>query len=114
MMSRFQCPADLIEDEEDYEGSSDDDDSTETLPLGISESLAKSNLAAAGTLVDEAPEKITVAGNRELLSDEVQDLFEKILKEVNLPYEPAEFQRVSVNVIGKNYSDQKKCKYTLL
>ena len=75
------------------------------------ESLAKSNLAAAGTLVDEAPEKITVAGNRELLSDEVQDLFEKILEEVNLPYEPAEFQRVSVNVLGKNYSDQ-KWKYT--
>ena len=99
---------DLTDDEEVNDSGSDDDVASDNISLGISENLARSNLAAAGSLVDEAPEKITVAGNRELLSDEVQVLLEKIVEEKNLPYQPTEFQRVSVNVLGKYCSDQIK------
>ena len=93
---------DLTDDEDESCDSSSEDETCDDLSLGISESLAKANLLNAGLIVDEAKEKITVAGNKEVFSHEVDVTLEKVLITLDLPYKLAEFQRVSVNVIGKN------------
>ena len=75
-------------------------DDVQELRLGISEAHARSNYRKAGEEVPEEPERITVAGNADLVEFEVNDLFEKMVDKLDLPYEPSEFQRVAVNVVG--------------
>ena len=103
-MSRSD-PLDLTDDEEEcHESSSDDEDTLENFSLGLSESLAKANLSYAGSLVEESSEKITIAGNKDIFSNEVDVTLERVLNTLDLPYELAEFQRVSINVLGKKYN----------
>ena len=69
--------------------------------LSISAELAKVNLEAAGSLVPEEAESITIEKNQELMCEEVENHLQQILEEVALPYDLAEFQRVAINAIGQ-------------
>ena len=72
-----------------------DDDSAIT--LGISVEQAMANYEAAGRDVDEEPDRITVAGNANLIKSEVDDLLTQIVSDLKLPYTLADFQRVAIN-----------------
>ena len=72
----------------------------EELKLGISEEQARKNYEAAGTLVVEEKESITVTDYAHLMNDDVDKQLDKVVDEVKLPYRPADFQRVAVNVLG--------------
>ena len=72
----------------------------EELKLGISEEQARKNYEAAGTLVVEEEESITVTDYAHLMNDDVDKQLDKVVDEVKLPYRPADFQRVAVNVLG--------------
>ena len=67
--------------------------------LGISEAEAMANYMAAGTEVEEEEDDITVAGNSGLISEEVEEILDSIVGELNLPYVPSDFQRVSINTV---------------
>ena len=101
-------PADNIF-HEDYQVEEDFDDEDDQLTesveeamdnLAISEVQASKNLAAAGIEVDEEDERITVEGNQHLMKPEVNDILNRIVCELNMSYQPAEFQRVAVNALG--------------
>ena len=68
--------------------------------LSISVGHARRNYDAAGTLVDENKETITVKEYAHLISEKVDDLLDKVVEETKLPYMPVDFQRVAVNVLG--------------
>ena len=68
--------------------------------LSITEDLARKNYVCAGEEVEEEPDKISVAANTHLMNQEVDVTLDRILSELNLPYEPSEFQRLGVNVAG--------------
>ena len=68
--------------------------------LGISEELARKNYIAAGTEVEEEKDRITVAGNPDLMNPEVNSILDRILLDLNLPYKMSDFQRVAVNCVG--------------
>ena len=70
------------------------------MKLDISKDQAIANYFAAGTEVEEEEDKITVEGNSELISEAVDEILEKIVKDLNLPYEPSPFQRVAINTLG--------------
>ena len=72
--------------------------------LGINESLARANYEAAGTEVDEELDRITVAGNLQLLNKDVDEILDRIVTELDLPYKPSEFQRVAVNTLGNQHN----------
>ena len=80
--------------------SPDIGDDVQELRLGISEAHARTNYVKAGEEVIEEPERITLAGNADLVEFDVNDAFEKIVNKLELPYEPSEFQRVAVNAVG--------------
>ena len=69
--------------------------------LGISVELAIANYEAAGSEVDEEPERITVAGNKDMMNDEVDGALNQIISELDLPYKLAEFQRVAINGLAQ-------------
>ena len=68
--------------------------------LGISEEQARANLEAAGSEVDEEPERITVEGNQDLMSKDVDAILDKIVEDLEMKYKPVDFQRVAVNALG--------------
>ena len=69
--------------------------------LGISEEQARFNLANAGTEVEEEADRITIAGNLDLINPETDAILDRIVDKLNMPYKPAEFQRVAVNALGE-------------
>ena len=68
--------------------------------LGISVEQARANIEAAGTEVDEEPERITVQGNEDLINPEVDKILDNIVTDLKMPYKPAQFQRVAINALG--------------
>ena len=68
--------------------------------LGISAAQAEANLAAAGTVVDEEGDRITIAGNLDLMNPETDAVLDRIVKDLEMPYMPSDFQRVAVNALG--------------
>ena len=94
------------EDSEDSEDDGDDhkdqaDDEVAEMSLDISEVQATANYKAAGKEVEEEQEKITIAGNAHLMSTEVNALLDKVVEKLDMPYKPAEFQRVAINALGE-------------
>ena len=69
--------------------------------LGITEDQARMNYVAAGKEVLEETDGITVAGNADLIDPEIDSVLNRIVKELDLPYQPSDFQRVSVNTLSK-------------
>ena len=69
--------------------------------LGISKAQAESNYSAAGTEVEEESDRITVDGNKHMMSIEVDDILDIVVEKLEMPYKPAEFQRVAINVLGQ-------------
>ena len=69
--------------------------------LGITIEQADANLESAGQYVDEEGERITVAGNMDLMDDDADILLNEIVRDLQLPYKLAEFQRVSVNALAQ-------------
>ena len=79
----------VIEDKETYE-----------IKLGITEAQAKANYLAAGIEVVEEEDGISVAGNSDLINEEVEEILNRIVGELDLPYQPSDFQRVAINTLG--------------
>ena len=69
--------------------------------LDISKEQAKANYMSAGTVVEEEEDQITIEGNRNLISEEVENILDKIVEEINLPYRPSPFQRIAINTLGE-------------
>ena len=67
--------------------------------LGITEEQVRVNYLAAGAEVEEESEGITVAANSHLIDPTIDSVLNSIVNELNLPYIPSEFQRVSVNTV---------------
>ena len=89
------------DDAEDEVASEPDDDLAGVIDrLGITVDQARANLEAAGTEVDEVPERITVQGNKDLMDKEVDEILDKVVEDLKLPYKPIQFQRVAVNALG--------------
>ena len=89
--------------EEEVVDDAEQDNSIEEVEdkLSISEVQAKMNLAAAGTEVEEEEERITVGGNAEGMSPEIDDILDAIVEELAMPYMPCQFQRVAINALGR-------------
>ena len=68
--------------------------------LGISEAQARENYNVAGSEVNEEADRITVADNANLMDAKVNDILDDIVNEIQMPYKPAEFQRVAINALG--------------
>lgn len=99
--------------DEDYAGVETDSDDelgmdnlvvtdldVDELKLDISSAQAKANYDAAGTEVTEEPDKITVAKNAAIMNSEVNDILDKLVEHIQMPYIPAEFQRVAISALG--------------
>ena len=89
------------EDLEDDGEQSDNEVVEVVVKLGISEIQSRANLDAAGTEVEEEDDRITVANNLDMMSPEVDAILDKIVKDLGMPYMPAEFQRVAINALGE-------------
>ena len=94
--SDFSDEEDGVEFVEQFEGKVGD------RQLGISVEQARANLEAAGSEVDEDPEKITVNGNLDLMSKDVDELLDEIVEDLEMKYKPVDFQRVAVNALGES------------
>ena len=68
--------------------------------LGISIQQANLNYESAGCEIVEPPDEITVAGNLEVMNEEVDLVLDQVVSECDMSYKPAEFQRVAVNALG--------------
>ena len=89
--------------EEYSDGEENDEELTgneEDIRLGISDAIARDNYIAAGEEVDEEIDTITVEDNRQYISEDVDNILNKIVQDLDLPYKPSDFQRVAVNVLG--------------
>ena len=101
----------IFEEEYDSGSSSESEDeraaslafskSETDIKLGISNEQAIANLNAAGREVYEDPDRITVAGNLDLMDSKANDLLDSVVEKLQMPYAPAEFQRVVVNGLAK-------------
>ena len=92
---------DEVEENEhlDTEDTIDEDDSGRR--LGISISQAEKNYDEAGIEVEEEEERITLAGNSELIDMEVNEILDEIVDDIKMRYRPAQFQRVAINALGR-------------
>ena len=72
----------------------------EDIRLGIRDAMARDNYLAAGEEVDEEIDTITVEDNRQYILEDVDNILNKIVQDLDLPYKPSDFQRVAVNVLG--------------
>ena len=77
-----------------------EEENVQEVKLSITEDLARKNYVRAGEEVEEEPDKISVAANTHLMNQDVNVVLDKMLSKLNLPYEPSEFQRLGVNVVG--------------
>ena len=77
-----------------------EEENVQEVKLSITEDLARKNYVRAGEEVEEEPDKISVAANTHLMNQDVNVVLDRILPDLNLPYEPSEFQRLGVNVVG--------------
>ena len=77
-----------------------DIEETETTELAISKASADKNYYEAGQLVDEDTDQINLKLYRHLLSDSVHIKLMEVLEETKLPFQLADFQKLSLHVIG--------------
>ena len=74
-------------------------------PFPISKAEADKNLDMAGTLVDETKDQISAAKYETLLlNDQVHSMIMDVLQEAKIPFKLAEFQLISLHVIGNQKS----------
>ena len=71
------------------------------LRLGISDDQAQANYDAAGKEIEEEADRITVADNDHLMDAATNEILDEIVSEIEMPYNPAEFQRVAINALGQ-------------
>ena len=71
------------------------------LRLGISDDQAQANYDAAGREIEEETDRITVADNEHLMDAATNEILDEIVSEIEMPYNPAEFQRVAINALGQ-------------
>ena len=92
----------LLDRMKDFEIRDNMEDSglNDELKLDISVSQAKANYEMAGTEVEEEEDRITVAGNGDLMNPEVNEILDKVVEDTKMAYKPAEFQRVTINALG--------------
>ena len=92
----------LLDRMKDFEIRDNMEDSglNDELKLDISVSQAKANYEMAGTEVEEEEDRITVAGNGDLMNPEVNEILDKVVEDTKMAYTPAEFQRVTINALG--------------
>ena len=92
----------LLDRMKDFEIRDNMEDSglNDELKLDISVSQAKANYEMAGTEVEEEEDRITVAGNGDLMNPEVNEILDKVVEDTKMAYMPAEFQRVTINALG--------------
>ena len=70
-------------------------------PFPISKAEADKNLDMAGTLVDDPKDQISAAKYETLLlNDQVHMMIMDVLQEAKIPFKLAEFQLISLHVIG--------------
>ena len=69
--------------------------------LDISVVQANANYVAAGTEVLEEADRITLANNAHLMNSEVNDILDRIVDKIQMRYTPAEFQRVTLMLLGE-------------
>ena len=98
---QVEASSESDEDLEDDGEQSDNEVVEVVVKLGISEIQSRANLDAAGTEVEEEDDRITVANNLDMMSPEVDAILDKIVKDLGMPYMPAEFQRVAINALGE-------------
>ena len=80
---------------------SEDEREPETgVGLMISKEKANRNYKIAGTLVDEPPDEISLAKHEHLLNDALHGLIMEVLQETKLPFKLADFQMISLHVLG--------------
>ena len=95
----------LYSDSEEYSSSNEDDDVDEvdliSDKLDISEELANSNYDSAGVEVEEEKEMISVEKQREVIDPVIDLMLDEIVLKLEMPYQPADFQRVAVNALGQ-------------
>ena len=72
--------------------------------LDISKDQAKLNYEAAGTLVEEAGEIITISKYSYLIDNSSDDILNSVVTDVGLSYQLAEFQRVAINALASQKS----------
>ena len=68
--------------------------------LQISKEDANRNYEIAGTLVDEPEDEISIAKYEHLLKDDIHLLIMEVLQETNLGFSIADFQMLSLHVLG--------------
>ena len=85
---------DLVEDDNEI------NEENNTKELAISKTVADWNYEQAGKLVDEEPDQLNLAVYGHLLCDSVHLKLLEVLEEVQLPFELADFQKLSLHVIG--------------
>ena len=81
----------------DFESDSEDEFVS---GLEITQEEADKNYQLAGTLVDEPPDEITLTKHESLLSDTIHVLIMEVLEEANIGFKLADFQLLSLHVLG--------------
>ena len=84
----------IIEEEEEIE------EEDAGLNLAISREHAQANYERAGTEVPEKTSEIKVEDFASVMDHNIEKIFDAIVMEVKLPYEPATFQRVATVALG--------------
>ena len=94
----------FTEDNEDCDSNIEEEEECEEedaiLDLAISREHAKANYNRAGTEVPEIVSNIKVEDFSNVMDHKIEKLFEDVVQEVKLPYEPAPFQRVATVALG--------------
>ena len=86
---------DLVEDNLEIE-----DEESLLKDLVISKEVANWNYSEAGKLVDEEADQISLTKYGHLLCDSVHLKMMEVLEELHLPFHLADFQKLSLHVIG--------------
>ena len=87
----------------DHLEEGDVEEEEDEMKLGITAAEARANYEAAGSEVNEEEDRITIADNTHLMNSDVNAILDKVVDEIQMPYKPAEFQRVAINaLVGLN------------
>ena len=86
---------DLIEDDVEIE-----DEEICRKDLALSKAAADQNYKEAGKLVDEEVDQISLEKHGHLLCDTVHLKLKEVIEELQLPFQLADFQKLSLHVIG--------------
>ena len=91
---------------EEFYSSSDEENNFDPVSYDLGESLAitkeatDQNYEGAGAEVSEEPDQLSLESNSHLLCDVVNHSIMELLNEIQLPYKLADFQLLSLHVLG--------------